>query len=101
MEVAFGEKVTPDGGLQLELDVGGVARQATLRSMPERTFSNSLVFDYEVQEGDVDIDGVGIGANSLRPDGGAVYDSAGNAAGLSHDAVVADSGQQVDASEED
>ena len=99
VQVAFGEKVTPSGDLHLELDVGGVARQATLRSMPERTFSNSLVFDYEVQEGDTDSDGVGIGANSLRPDGGAVYDSAGNAAGLSHDAVVADSGQQVDASE--
>ena len=66
--------------------------------MPERAFSNLLVFDYTVQEGDTDTDGIGIGANSLKLNGGGIYDSAGNAAGLSHDAVAADSRQKVDGS---
>ena len=101
VEIEFSEKVTPSGDVRLELDIGGEACQATLRSVPERSYVNSLVFDYRVQEGDADADGVGISANSLRPNGGAVYDSAGNAAGLSHDTVVADSGQRVDASGED
>ena len=101
VEIEFSEKVTPSGDVRLELDIGGEACQATLRSVPERSYVNSLVFDYRVQEGDADADGVGISANSLRPNGGAVYDSAGNAAGLSHDTVVADAGQRVDASGED
>ena len=95
VEVAFGEQVTPSGDLQLGLDVGGVLRQAALRSVPERTFVGSLVFDYTVQEGDADVDGIGIGANRLSLNGGGIHDIAGNTAGLSHDAVLADPGHKV------
>ncbi len=49
-------------------------------------------------QGDVDTDGIGIGANGLKLNGGGIYDIAGNSAGLSHDTVAADSGQKVDAS---
>ena len=101
VQVVFSEDVTLSGDPSLELDVGGVARQATLRSVPERTFSSSLIFDYRVQAGDADIDGIGIGANRLRLNGGGIYDGAGNAADLSHDALAAGSAQKVDASQED
>ena len=93
--VAFSEQVTSIGDLQLGLDVGGVIRQAMLRSVPEHTFGGSLVFDYTVQQGDADNDGIGIGANRLSLNGGGIHDIAGNTAGLSHDAVIADPGHKV------
>ena len=96
-EVTFSEMITPSGDLQFELDVGGTERQASLGYTPERTFTKSLVFAYEVLDGDVDTDGVGIRANSLRLNGGGIYDIAGNAAGLSHPALAANPGQKVDA----
>ena len=101
VEVAFSEKVTPSGDVRLELEVGGEARQATLQSVPERSFVNSLVFHYTVQQGDEDADGIGVGANSLARNSGGVYDIAGNSAALSHDTVLSDSGQKVDAPAED
>ena len=98
VEVEFSEGVTLRGDMGLDLDVGAVARQATLQSVPERSFVNSLAFHYTVQQGDEDADGIGIGANSLTINGGGLYDIAGNSAGLSHDVVVVDSGQKVAAS---
>ena len=96
VEVAFHEGVTPSGDIRLELDVGGVARRVTLQSVPEGRFIDSLVFDYTVQEGDTD--GIGIDANSVKLNGGSIYANAGNSAGLSHDAVAADSRQKVEGS---
>ena len=101
VEVEFSEKVIRIGDLALEIDVGGAAHQATLQSMPERSFAKSLVFEYTVQQGDADTDGIGINANSFRSNGGVIHDNAGNAAALSHDTVVADSGQKVDTSSSD
>ena len=101
IEVVFSEKVTPYGDLQLELDVGGAARVARLRPVAERTFGDSLVFDYTVQKGDVDGDGIGISANSLGLNGGDIHDSAGNSAGLNHQAVLADPGHKVATSQQD
>ena len=98
VEVAFSEDVTLSGDVHMDLDVGGLTSQATLRTVPELTFSDSLVFQYTVQEGDTDNDGIGIGANSVKLNGGGIFDSAGNSAGLSHDVVSADSGQKVDTS---
>ena len=95
VEVTFSEQVTPIGDLQLGLDVGGVVRQAMLRSVPEHTFGGSLVFDYTVQQGEADNDGIGIGANRLSLNGGGIHDIAGNTAGLSHDTVAADPDHKV------
>ena len=97
-QVIFSEKVTTSGEPCLELSVSGKAHQATLVPVSEGSFSNSLAFEYEVQDGDADSDGIGFDANVLRLNGGGIHDSAGNAAGLSHDAVPADSGQNVDTS---
>ena len=95
VEVTFSEKVTAIGDLQLELDIGGVMRQATMEQVPNRTYTNSLLFSYEVQAGDSDSDGIGIGANRLKVLGGGIFDSAGNAANLSHSVLPADPDQIV------
>ena len=95
VEVTFDERVVRKGVLSLELDIGGVARQATVEASATLTFVDSSVFRYVVQGGDTDMDGIGISANSLSASGGGVYDSAGNAANLGHPVVVADSSQRV------
>jgi hypothetical protein len=98
IEVVFDEDVTPSGDVHLELDVGGEIRTANLGAVAEGAYGSSLTFEYTVQEGDTDMDGVGIAANSLRLNGGGIHDIAGNSAGLSHEAVAADSSQKVNAS---
>ena len=55
------------------------------------------LFVYEIQEGDLDTDGVAIEANSISLNGGFLRDRAGNDAILTHAAVPADSGIIVDA----
>ena len=54
-----------------------------------------------MQSGDVDTDGVGIDANSLRRNDGGIHDSAGNAASLSHPVVTADATHRVATSARD
>ena len=108
VSVKFTEPVLVDGSPQLELDIGGVARTASFydRRSPldsDQTHDSAreswgvVNFIYTVQEGDVDSDGVSIGANKLSLNGGAIEDEANNAAILTHEAVADDPGQKVDA----
>ena len=101
VEAMFNELIQFQGDWHLELDVGGVPRQAAFESILKRGLRSVLVFHYMVQEGDADADGIGIGANSLKLNGGGICDNAGNLASLSHETVVADSGQKVDAAAAD
>ena len=96
VEVAFSEDVTVSGAPYVELDIGEATRRATL--VADRGPTSRVIFEYEVQSGDADTDGVGIGANSLHPNDGGIHDSAGNAASLAHPAVAADTAQRVAAS---
>ena len=102
VEVVFTEPVAKTGDLHLELDVGGTARNASLRpdANPNRRFNNDMVFEYRVQDGDNDPDGIGINANSLRLNGGAISDRAGNASSVSHQPVAASARHRVDTSQE-
>ena len=54
-------------------------------------------FIYEVKNGDLDLDGVAIGANKLSLNGETIKDTAGNDAVLTHSAVAANSNVIVDA----
>lgn len=94
--VTFTEAVTFIGDPHLEFDVGGVARQAAIGTDPSGTYASTLTFHYTVQLDDTDTDGIGVGANRLRLNGGGIYDSAGNAADLSHTVVAADPNQRVE-----
>ncbi|MXY76362.1 MAG: hypothetical protein F4Y40_04665 [Acidimicrobiia bacterium] len=96
VEVVFSEPVTRTGDLQLELDIGGENRRATLRpdTNPNRRFNNDMVFEYQVQADDTDPDGIEVSANSIQLNGGTIHDRAGNAA-VSHQPVAADPHQKV------
>ena len=95
VETIFSESVTLSGLPTLDLEVGGATRRATLSSPTGSDYTDSLVFHYEVQPGDADSDGIGIGTNRLRLNDGGIHDSAGNAANLSHAAISADPTQKV------
>lgn len=90
--VTFSEAIAVTGTPQVELDVGGVAKHAAYR----RVNGSAAVFAYIVAEGDVDNDGISIGANKVMQNGGTIEDPSGNPATLTHDAVAADSGHLVD-----
>ena len=89
----FSEDVTITGTPQLELDLGGAAKTASYY----KTYGEIVVFSYTVAVGDLDADGIAIGANKLNLNGGAIQDAAGNAAVLTHNAVDADDAHKVDA----
>ena len=93
IEVAFSEHVTVTGSPYVELDIGNASRRATLN--PVQGARDKLVFDYEVQSGDIDSDGVSIGANSLNTAVGDIEDRAGNNANTSHAAVAAEATHRV------
>ena len=97
VEVLFNENVTLRGEVVFDLEIGGAVAQAILRPT-SLTYMRSLVFDYTVQEADTDTDGVSIGANSAKPDGGGIYDSAGNSADLSHPVIASNPDHKVAAS---
>ena len=81
--IRFSEAVRIGGEPQLTLDFDGEAKTAK--------WIGDLFFDfsYLIQEGDLDTDGVAIGANALSLNGGTIKDAAGNDAVLTHDAVGA------------
>ena len=56
----------------------------------------SLVFAYEVADGDEDTDGVSIEAGRITLNGGTIEDEAENPAELAHEAVAAQVGHKVD-----
>ena len=102
--VTFDEGVLVTGTPQVELDIGGTARQAAFGHLSgevriDRTTPNpTWVFGYTVQEGDVDTtDGISIGENKVSLNGGTIKDEAGNDAVLTHNALAADPGHKVNA----
>ena len=81
----------------LELDVGGMPKTANYESGSATT--TVLVFKYEVAEGDLDDNGIAVGANKLAlPTSVTIVDASDNTvdAVLTHDAVAADSDHRVD-----
>ncbi len=94
--VTFSEEVRVTGRAQLELDFDGVAKVATYRAGTATT----AVFRYRVREADTDADGIAIGANKLSLDRASIWDMGvpGNRADVTHDAVPADPGHKVSAS---
>ena len=103
--VTRGDPPGSDRWPQLELDIGGEARTAEYQSFT----GAEVVFEYTVQDGDTDENGIALGANKLALNGGAIFDYAENhpiGAGIdfwdvpldavvSHDAVSDDAGHKV------
>ncbi|WP_167010632.1 Ig-like domain-containing protein [Comamonas sp. Tr-654] len=78
------EAVFTSGSPRLAVDVGGITRYATF--VPGSSVGTTLVFQYTVQAGDNDADGISV-ASSLDLNGGSVKDAAGNDLNLTLNSV--------------
>ena len=78
VDVAFDEGVIITGSPVLELTIGTERRRVQLNSHGRALLS----FVYEVQRADLDLDGLSIGPNALKLNGGSIVDADGNAAEL-------------------
>ena len=95
VEVEFDRAVEATGEPQVVLTVGTQKRYATFSGWGSET----LYFQYTVQDGDRDEDGIGILANALVLNGGTITAVDGStAADLSHDALAGGHGRKVDGS---
>ncbi|HJO84058.1 MAG TPA: Ig-like domain-containing protein, partial [Candidatus Thalassarchaeaceae archaeon] len=90
----FSEVVNTTGTPQLTLVVGSTNRTATYAS---GSGSAPLVFQYTIQTGDNDSNGISIGTNALDLDNATIMDAAGNNATLTHSSVDNNSSYKVDA----
>ena len=91
------------GDLKLALNVGGTTRLAKWHPFPvNKWIDDRFLFLYTVVNGDLDLNGASIAANSLRPNQAGLLsqttlkDGAGNDAVLTHGAVADSSGGKVD-----
>ena len=104
VRVALDRVLTVSGEPQLHVRVGARSREATfarqeLSDLLRYDDTFLLLFEYTVQPGDLDADGISIPANALDLNGGSLTleGSPGTAADLSHSAVNPDEARLVDA----
>ena len=88
--VTFSETVEVTGRPRLRLELGGGTRTATYEG---GSGTAALVIAYKVADGESDMDGVGVEADSLT--GGTIRDEARNNAELDHDGLAASGGAVV------
>ena len=101
--VTTNENVEVTGTPQLTITVGTTDKIAKYAGIPQTgllpvLYTNKLLFQYTIAQGDDDTNGVSVKENALSLNGGKIQDTIGNAATLTHTAV-ADGGnnQRVDA----
>ena len=106
LSARFSEPVNVKGSPQLMVDLEGTTRLAgfeggyaecffcTMSLLPDGLLT--LSFTYEVVRGDLDLDGVSLGADSLILNDGTIKDEAGNDAVLSHEMIASDLDFKVD-----
>ena len=82
--VTMSENTNVGGTPRIALNIGGSTEFATYVS---GSGSASLVFQYTVQPGDTDNNGIAIRADSLQLNGGSLADASGNTAVLGHASV--------------
>ncbi|WP_229410222.1 DUF4214 domain-containing protein [Massilia timonae] len=90
--VTFDEDIIVTGtDSRLELNIGGSTQYATFVSAPT---SKTIIYSYTVKSGDLDADGITVGALSAGT--GTIRDAAGNPADLTLNNVGATAGVRVD-----
>ena len=94
VSVAFDRPVAVTGEASVALDIGGTTRRAGYRGGGG---TRALVFAYAVAEGDLDDDGIAVGADRLTAPAGSLSGPGGGAVTLAHPAVPADATRTVDA----
>ena len=96
VEVEFSRAVEATGNPQVALTIGSEKRHAAFAGWGSQT----LYFDYTVQAGDRDEDGISIAANALSLNGGTITAADGTTdADLAHGAVAAAASRKVDGSD--
>ena len=94
VEVEFHRAVTATGEPQVALTIGAETRHAVFGGWGRET----LYFDYTVQAGDRDVDGISIPANALVLRGGTIKAADGRTdADLTHPAIADDGSRKVNA----
>ncbi|HJO84993.1 MAG TPA: Ig-like domain-containing protein, partial [Candidatus Thalassarchaeaceae archaeon] len=93
VRATFNEIVIRTGSPQLTIVVGSTERTATYTS---GSGSTSLVFQYTIQAGETDDNGISIGADVLALNSGTIRDRPGHNATLTHSAVSANTSYKVD-----
>ena len=96
VSLTFSESVAVSGHPRLGLIIGENRRWAKYEQTA--TDGATLVFAYEVKADDQDDDGISIGKNALRLNGGSIEDGDGKAADLKHPAVADRPTHKVDGS---
>ncbi len=91
--LTFSKNVLVSGFPQMTLVVGSTDQTSTYTS---GSGSTALVFQYTIQAGETDTDGISIGANVLALNSGTLRDAAGNSATLTHSAMPANTSYKVD-----
>ena len=95
VEVEFDRAVTATGNPHVALTIGTETRRAAFRGWGRQT----LYFEYTVQAGDRDEDGISIPVNALSLNGGSITAADGTTdADLTHGTVAAESGRKVSGS---
>ena len=91
--VTLSEATTVTGTPQLALNIGDSTVQANYASGSGTT---SLVFNYTILAGQIDINGISIAANSLALNSGTMKDATGNNATITHTSVTDNTSYKVD-----
>ena len=79
VRIGFDEGIAVTGAPVLEMTIGTETRRARWIVFNRRGY---IQFSYEVQPADLDLDGLSIGPNALKLNGGSIVDADGNAAKL-------------------
>ena len=88
VRVSFSETIVVTGTPTLAVTVGANTR--TFSYAPKSHITGSAIFEYTVQTGDSDDDGISVPANSVSvPSGASIKDAAGNKAVVTHAALPA------------
>ena len=88
VRVGFSERIFVVGAPTFDVVIGENTR--TFTYAPKSHITGAAVFEYTVQAGDSDADGISISANSLSvPSGASIKDKAGNNAVLAHTSLPA------------
>ena len=96
VRVSFSERIVVTGTPTLDVTVGTTTR--TFSYAPKSHITGSAIFEYTVQAGDSDADGISVPADSVDvPTGASIKDEAGNNAVVTHAALPAQSGHTVGA----
>lgn len=84
---------TSAGSPRIALNIGG---STVFAGFVSGGGTASLVFEYVIQAGNTDANGISIGGNSLQANGGILRDASGNTADLSHSSVGSNAAFVVD-----